>query len=40
MPVIENNFDRLRPRMALLEDGGFLLFRIGKVGSGSVVCFL
>lgn len=41
MPVIENNFERLRFGVALLEDGGLLLFRIGQVGSlGDLVCSL
>lgn len=41
MTVIENNLDRLRLRIAFLEDGGFLLFRIGQVGSlGNLACFL
>lgn len=41
MSVIENNLDRLCPRMTFLGHDGFLLFRIGKVGSlGDLVCSL
>lgn len=41
MSVIENNLDRLCPRMTFLGHDGFLLFRIGKVGSlEDLVCSL